>query len=94
MAGVITTGNAPKSLKPGVRMWFGAAYDEHPLEFPELFTVLNSDENYEEDVHMTSFPLAPEKKQGDGVRYMSLTQGWSKRYVHMVYGINNSAYVQ
>ena len=87
MAGVITTGNHPKALKPGVRKWFGAVYDHHEMEYPALFTVLNSSENYEEDVQMTNFGLAPEKKQGDGVRYTSHTQGWSKRYVHIVYGL-------
>ena len=85
--GVITTGNHPKALKPGVRKWFGMSYDEHEMEYPVLFTVLNSSENYEEDVQATNFGLAPEKLQGDGVSYTSHIQGWSKRYVHIVYGL-------
>jgi len=87
MPGVITTGNHPKALKLGVRQWFGASYDEHEMEYPALFTVLNSGDNYEEDVQMVNFGLAPVKNQGDGVRYMSHTQGWTKRYVHVVYGM-------
>jgi len=87
MAGVITTGNHPKALWPGVKRWFGAVYDEHAEEWPVLFERLNSSQNYEEDVQQMNFGLAPEKDQGEKVKYTSTSQGWYERYVHVVYGL-------
>lgn len=87
MSGVITTGNHPKALWPGVKAWFGAAYGNHATEYTDLFAVETSDKNYEEDVQLTGFGMAPVKTQGAGVAYTSHSQGWEKRYVHVVYGL-------
>ena len=87
MAGVITTGNHPKALWPGIHAWWGRKYDEHPEEYSQIFDVTTSDKNYEEDVEATGFGLAPVKSQGDAVQYDSETQGATKRYVHIVYGL-------
>jgi len=84
---IITTGSCPKALKLGVRKWFGAMYDEHTPEFPVLFTEQNSSENFEEDVQIVGFGLAPVKHETRGVDYFGQTQGWTKRYVHIVYGL-------
>lgn len=87
MAGVIGTGNHPKALWPGVKAWFGAMYDKHAEQYSQIFETMSSDKNYEEFVQMTGFGLAPVKDQGDGVTYTSHTQGWVKRFVHVVYGL-------
>lgn len=87
MAGVITTGNHPKALWPGIHAWWGRKYDEHPEEYSQIFDVTSSDKNYEEDVEATGFGLAPIKSQGGAVQYDSETQGATKRYVHVVYGL-------
>jgi len=87
MAGVITTGNHPKELWPGVLAWFGANYDKHKEEFSEVFDVISSSQNYEEFVQNTSFGMAPIKPQGEGVTYTSHSQGWVKRFVHVVYAL-------
>ncbi|MBS3776397.1 MAG: hypothetical protein KGY70_14475, partial [Bacteroidales bacterium] len=47
----------------------------------------SSDKNHEEDVQLTGFGLAPVKNQGSGVSYTSHSQGFIKRYVHVVYGL-------
>lgn len=86
MTGVITTGNHPKALWEGIRAWFGAQYNEYPEQYKELFEVTTSKKNYEEDVMVTGFGLAPEKSQGGSVSYDSETQGFTKRYTHVVYG--------
>lgn len=86
MTGVITTGNHPKALWPGIRAWFGANYSEYPEQFKEIFEIVSSSKNYEEDVLVTGFGLAPEKSQGGSVSYDSESQGFTKRYVHVVYG--------
>lgn len=87
MAGVITTGNHPKALWPGVKRWWGRFYNEHPMEWPELFDMENSEQAYEEDVEVTGFGLAPVKSEGSGVSYDSETQGYTKRYTHVAYAL-------
>jgi hypothetical protein len=87
MAGVITTGNHPKALWLGVNKWFGRSYDEHPVEWKMIFDEETSDKNYEEDVQTTGFGLAPVKAQAGSVSYDSESQGYTKRYTHVVYGL-------
>uniref|UniRef100_A0A6M3JTP3 Putative capsid protein n=1 Tax=viral metagenome TaxID=1070528 RepID=A0A6M3JTP3_9ZZZZ len=86
-AGPITTGAHPKALWPGVWNWFGASYDEHPEEFSQVFDVETSTKNFEEDVQMNGFGLAPVKNQSKGVDYVGHVQGWVKRYIPVVYGL-------
>lgn len=87
MAGVITTGNHPKALWPGMHAFFGTTYSEYPEEFRDIFTVERSSKNYEEDSLVTGFGLAPIKSEGAGVAYDSESQGFTKRYTHTAYGL-------
>lgn len=87
MAGVITTGNHPKALWPGMHAFFGASYKEHPEEYREIFNVERSSKNYEEDTALTGFGLAPTKTESGAISYDSETQGFTKRYTHVVYGL-------
>lgn len=87
MAGPITTGNHPKALWPGINKFFGRQYDEHMEEYVHLFDVDSSKKNYEEDVELTGFGLAPVKDQGSPVSYDSETQSFTKRYTHTTYGL-------
>ena len=87
MAGVITTGNHPKALWPGMHAFFGATYKEHPEEYSDIFDVDTSSKNYEEDTKITGFGLAPMKTEGGSVEYDSESQGFTKRYTHNVYGL-------
>lgn len=87
MAGAIATGNHPKALWPGIKAWWGRVYDEHQEEYPDLFDKDTSRMNYEEDVQVTGFGLAPVKNQGKSISYDSESQGFAKRYTHVVYGL-------
>ena len=87
MAGVITTGSHPKALWPGIKAWWGQVYDEHPEEFTALFDTEMSHQNYEEDVQLTGFGLAPVKTEGQGVQYDSEVQGFTTRYTHIAYAL-------
>lgn len=87
MSGVITTGNHPKALWPGVHKWFGRVYNEHPMEYKAIFDTESSNKSYEEDVEVTGFGLAPVKQQGSSVSYDSETQGDTTRYSHVAYGL-------
>lgn len=83
----ILTGNHPKALWPGIHAWFGASYKEHPTEYTGIFKVESSEKNYEEDVMVTGFGLAPVKTEGSAYSYDSESQGFTKRYKHVAYGL-------
>jgi hypothetical protein len=84
---VITTGNHPKALWPGIKAWWGRAYNEHAEECKDLFTQESSNQSYEEDVELTGFGLAPAKSEGSAVQYDSETQGTITRYTHVAYAL-------
>jgi hypothetical protein len=85
--GAIATGNHPKALWPGIKAWWGRVYDEHAEEYTDLFDKDSSRQHYEEDVQVTGFGLAPVKNQGKSISYDSESQGFVKRYTHVVYGL-------
>ncbi len=85
MAGVITTGNHPKALWPGMRKFWGREYSEHPVEWKHIFENNTSEKNYEEDTEVTGFTLASVKQQAAAIEYQSETQGPTKRYTHVTY---------
>ena len=87
MAGIITTGTHPKALWPGVKAWWGQVYAEHPEEYKALFDVETSKQNYEEEVQLTGFGLAPRKSEGVATAYDSEVQGFTTRYTHIAYGL-------
>ena len=82
---IITTGNHPKALWPGVKAWWGRSYNEHPLEYPDLFETDSSDKSYEEDVQVTGFGLVAQKSEGGAISFDSETQGYTTRYTHVAY---------
>lgn len=87
MSGAITTGNHPKALWPGIQAWFGASYKEYPEEYREIFEVVKSTKNYEEDVGLSGFGLAAIKGEGAAVSYDSESQKYTKRYTPTVWGL-------
>jgi len=87
MAGIITTASHPKALWPGIKAWWGQVYDEHQEEYSKLFDSDTSSMNYEEDVQLTGFGLAPVKSEGSGVSYDSEIQGFTTRYTHIAYAL-------
>ena len=87
MAGIINTGTHPKLLWPGVKAIWGQVYDEHPVEYTDLFEVDDSDKACEQDVQVTGFGLAPVKGQGASLQYDSEEQGWVTTYTHVPYAL-------
>lgn len=82
MAGIITTGNIPKALWPGVDAWFGMAYEKHAPQWPKLFDHNTSDKKYEEQVQVIGMGAAPVKAEGSPVSYDTVQQGYISRYTH------------
>lgn len=87
MAGIITTASHPKALWPGVKAWWGQTYNEHAVEYTDLFDTDSSSKNYEEDVQLTGFGLAPRKSEGAAVTYDSEVQGFTTRFTHIAYAL-------
>jgi hypothetical protein len=87
MAGVINTGTHPKLLWPGIHTVWGQMYNEHPVEYTDLYDIETSKKAYEEDVQVTGFGLAPVKGQGAPVEYDGEEQGYVTRYTHIAYGL-------
>lgn len=87
MTGVISTGNHPKALWPGIEAWFGRKYEEHPKFCEMMFETVTSNKKYEENVEATGFGLAPIKSEGASVVYDSESQGIAPRYTHDVYSL-------
>ena len=85
--GTINTASHPKLLWPGVHAVWGQVYNEHAMEYPDLYTQEESDQAYEQDVQVASFGLAPVKAQGAPVSYDSEVQGWVTTYAHIAYAL-------
>ena len=84
---IISTGAIAKALMPGVNQFFGNAYNELPMELPEIFPMYRSDKNFEEDVDMYGLGLATVKQEAGNIAYDTFGQAFVKRYVHVVYGL-------
>ena len=85
--GVINTGSHPKLLWPGIFTTWGQIYNEHAMEYVDLYNVLDSDKAYEEGVQVTGFGLAPVKTEGGPITFDSEVQGTISRYVHVPYAL-------
>lgn len=86
-AGVTSRNTIPKALMPGVKRWYGAAYEQHTKFDEQLFEILSSDKAFEEDVEVTGFGLAQVKSEAGPSSYDSMTQGATSRYTHVAYSL-------
>lgn len=84
---VITTGNHPVALWPGVHDFFGAKYEEKPMVWEQLFEVNSSNKAFERVAEIKGFSLPKIKPQGDSVAYDDEFQGDIKDYTHTVYAL-------
>lgn len=84
---IITTGNHPKELWPGVHCFWGMKYNEHPLEVLDLFSKETSEQSYEEMVERIGMGLAPVKSEGGSIAYDITKQGVINRAVHVAYAL-------
>jgi len=83
----ITTSNFAKALWPGVNAWYGAAYNQFPVEWEKLFEKNTSRRAFEEDVGASYFGLASVKNESAPVTYDTSRQGFTSRYNHVVYAL-------
>ncbi len=84
---VISTGDIPKLLRPGLNAVWGRDYEDYKPEYTDLFDIKSSDMAYEEDVEEPGFGLAPIKTQGAAITYTSTSQQTVSRYTHVAYAL-------
>jgi phage major head subunit gpT-like protein len=85
--GVISTGNHPKDLWPGIVKHFGHTYDEHPEEYSQYLETVSSDKAYEERVQYNGLGLAGVKNEGASVSFSETQQGITPRLTNVTYAI-------
>ena len=85
--GVVSTGNIPKLLWPGLDAIWWREYGEYRGEWQDLFDSKTSDMNYEEDVEVTGFGLAHGKTQGQSIVYDSFQQQTVSRFTNVAYAM-------
>ena len=84
---MITSSSFAKLLWPGLNTIYGKSYDEHKVEYTDLFDSYNSTKQFEEDLGITSFGLAQRKGEGNAIAYDDENQAFLTRYSHVVYGL-------
>jgi hypothetical protein len=67
----ITTGSFAKALWPGVNKWYGAEYNDYPVQWDKLFEKNKSNRAFEEDVGGSYFGLPSIKAEGAAFEYDS-----------------------
>lgn len=86
--GTMSTGTFPQDLRPGIRMWFGSAYENYETEYDKILDVkIPDDRAYEEDAMLSGLGLTPVKSEGAPVAFDSGNQLFSVRYPHVTYGL-------
>lgn len=83
----INSSSFAKALWPGVNAWYGKAYDEHKVEYTDLFDKFTSRRAWEEDMGTSGFGLAAVKPEGNSIAYDTAQQGFLTRYRHVVYAL-------
>jgi hypothetical protein len=84
---VITSGNHPRLLWPGVKAILGISYNEIPTQWSQVFKKGDSDKSYEILVEGTGFGLAPVKAEGAAVTYDSHTQQSTTTLTNVTYAL-------
>ncbi len=82
----ILTGNISQALLPGVTKFFGMEYKDYPEFYSRFMQVEKSDRNFEQETLFTGIGLPQIKSENQSVAYQDTSEGWTKRYSHVVYG--------
>jgi hypothetical protein len=85
--GIINTGSFPKALWPGVKKWYGTAYNDYKTEYDQLVDTIKSDKAWEEFVGKVGLGLAVVKPEGGAITYDSEGQGFTTRVTHINYAL-------
>lgn len=79
--------NFSEALEPGIRMWYGAAYNQYPEEYTKIFDVKSSNKSSEYSHSMTGFGLVPEKTEGSSITYSDTKELYKNTLTNVTYGL-------
>lgn len=74
-------------LYPGVKKWWGQGYNEFPVEYTALFESETTSRAFEEYVQYTGLGLAAVKREGAGITYDDMRQGFVTRFAPVNYAL-------
>ena len=77
---VINLGSFAKALQPGVKKWWGDAYDAWPVEYTAIFDQHTTEKAFEEEMGFSGFGLFQVKPEGAPISYDSARQGFRAVY--------------
>lgn len=81
---IITSGNFPKSLRPGLARIFNTEQTDKVKYHEMIFTKVMSDKQYEERLGMVGMGVAQAKAEGAPVVYSDMQQGFLRRTNNVV----------
>lgn len=84
---IISTGNIPALLKPGIEDVAGLAYMAVPQKWRKLFETRTTKRNYDEDVYVVDTGLAAEKGMGSAISFDDVGQHFISQYRQKTYGL-------
>ena len=87
MSAIISTGNFPKMLRPGLNKVWDNIGQKQSNEYESLFTKASSDLSYEELAEVTGFGLVPVKAEGTDTVLDTEQQGTITRATHAAYSL-------
>ena len=84
---VMSRGNFGDLLAPGFREIFFQKFGERPPEYTEIFNMLTSTRQYEDDSYVSGFGTIPLKSEGVEMDSDDVIQGFDERYTHDTYAL-------
>jgi phage major head subunit gpT-like protein len=72
---------------PGIRDWFGAAYNRYPTQWTEIFDQYTSEQNFERDVLHAGLGLFRVKPELAPISYDDMSQVRKIDYNHVTYAL-------
>jgi hypothetical protein len=72
-----------KQLQDGLNTVFGMSYNEWDSVYDKIFTIVNSEKAYEEDVLLVGLGGGSVKAEGAAVAYDSGQEAWTSKYLHV-----------
>lgn len=85
---VIMRSDFPALMVEGTRVLFNEAYEEGPKEFEQLYTMANSEREFEVSMGMVGLGgRIPRKPEGEPIRYRQPQQGRPVVFVHQTFSL-------
>lgn len=84
---VMTTGNTPELLWPGLRKIYGDTYSSLPAIYTKIANVDTTQQMFDKIQGLAGFGAAAVKDEGSSVIFDDMKQGFQKEIVQVAYGL-------